>query len=356
MVGFKANQIHSVPAASLTQKLRWLILTDNNITELPDELSLCQNLQKLMLAGNQLKSLPNLSSCNQLELIRIAANQFDHLPDWLLDLPRLAWLGYSGNPCTEIRELNASINNPTQHIDWQRLVLLRALGEGASGVIYHATCQIDNTAIPVAVKLFKGTLTSDGYPRSEKAARIAGGEHPVLIPILGEVTGNPTGEQGLVMPLMQASYINLAGPPDLESCTRDCYLPGTRFSLFSVLKIALKLALAAQHLHERGIMHGDLYAHNILWDQQDDIYLGDFGAASFTIECNGEFAAKIQQIEVRAFACILDELLNRCDSPGNATHIVSDLRALQQRCDAPVVSNRPLFLEICSILKQVNPV
>ena len=35
MVAFKANQIAQVPAAALPPQLRWLILTDNEITELP---------------------------------------------------------------------------------------------------------------------------------------------------------------------------------------------------------------------------------------------------------------------------------------------------------------------------------
>ncbi|HBB77558.1 MAG TPA: protein kinase, partial [Pseudomonas sp.] len=58
MVGFKANQIHSLPAAALPPKLRWLILTDNQLERLPDEIGRCQRLQKLMLAGNRLRALP----------------------------------------------------------------------------------------------------------------------------------------------------------------------------------------------------------------------------------------------------------------------------------------------------------
>ena len=38
IVGFKANRIDHVPAAALPPRLRWLILTDNAIAELPDAL------------------------------------------------------------------------------------------------------------------------------------------------------------------------------------------------------------------------------------------------------------------------------------------------------------------------------
>jgi Leucine-rich repeat (LRR) protein len=38
MIGFKANKIHIVPEQSLPIKLRWLILTDNQIEKLLDSL------------------------------------------------------------------------------------------------------------------------------------------------------------------------------------------------------------------------------------------------------------------------------------------------------------------------------
>ncbi|EPN74185.1 protein kinase, partial [Pseudomonas syringae pv. actinidiae ICMP 19101] len=58
IVGFKANRIEQVSAAALPPRLRWLILTDNRIESLPDELGRRPDLQKLMLAGNRLRSLP----------------------------------------------------------------------------------------------------------------------------------------------------------------------------------------------------------------------------------------------------------------------------------------------------------
>ena len=99
MVGFKANRIERVPGAALPPLLRWLVLTDNCITELPAELGERPLLQKLMLAGNRLQDLPqSLRHCHRLELIRIAANQLSELPEWLLSLPSLSWLAYAGNP------------------------------------------------------------------------------------------------------------------------------------------------------------------------------------------------------------------------------------------------------------------
>ncbi|HEX5364467.1 MAG TPA: leucine-rich repeat-containing protein kinase family protein, partial [Gallionella sp.] len=273
MVGFKANRIGELPAAALPEKLRWLILTDNELGELPARIGACTRLQKLMLAGNWLQQLPDeLAACRNLELLRIAANRFAQLPDWLFSLPRLAWLAYSGNPYSDAIEAAATAEHNIANIDWQTLELQHKLGEGASGVIYRAHHHESDG--PVAVKIFKGALTSDGLPRSEKAACIAAGAHPGLIPVVGRISAHPEQTPGLVMSLIAPGFRNLAGPPSLESCTRDIYPADTRFTLPTALNLALGIATVACHLHARGIMHGDLYAHNIQWNPQGDCLLG----------------------------------------------------------------------------------
>ena len=51
-------------------------------------------------------------------------------------------------------------------------------------------------------------------------------------------------------------------------------------------------AEACAHLHARGILHGDLYGHNILWDGTDGAaVVSDFGAAS-TLPAGPAGAAK----------------------------------------------------------------
>ena len=353
MIGFKSNQINKVAASALpAAKLRWLILTDNKVAELPQELGNCTALQKLMLAGNRLQDLPaSMAACTKLELLRISANSFTCLPHWLLSLPRLAWLAYAGNPLSEVHEAATLNQQNIPPIDWVKLNIQQQLGEGASGTIYHATHQLEGQAFPVAVKLFKGAVTSDGLPDSEQRASIAAGAHAGLIPIIGKVTGHPESQSGLVMSLIPPSFVNLASPPSLTSCTRDCYAKQTSFSLPSVLSIGLRMASVAQHLHAQGIMHGDLYAHNILWDGQHDCLLGDFGAASFVPQHNTVLASSLERIEVRAFACLVEELLERCQplenhhTPGSQD-IMDALAILQQRCAQPEVTMRPAFSEI----------
>jgi Protein kinase domain/Leucine rich repeat len=343
MVGFKANRIQHFSPAAIPPQLRWLILTDNQLEAVPSELGRCANLQKLMLAGNRLQTLPNeLAGCKNLELLRIAANCFEQLPEWLLSMPRLAWLACAGNPFSDAQQAEVLAEQEIACVNWHDLELQQQLGEGASGVIHQAIWQNQKS---VAVKLFKGTLTSDGLPASEKAACLAAGNHCNVIGALGKLAQHPQGTAGLVMPLISSDFQTLAAPPSLQSCTRDVYADGQKFARSVLLNLAHGIAAAVAHLHARGILHGDLYAHNILYSAQGDVLLGDFGAASFMVHD----AHALQQIEVRAFGCLLEELLQRCDA-----HALENLWALQRRCVAEKVATRPVFAEIAQTLAALN--
>jgi hypothetical protein len=353
MVGFKSNSIREVSAAAISPGLRWLILTNNQISELPDSIGNCTHMQKLMLAGNQLAGLPEaMRGCVGLELLRISANRFQSLPEWLLHLPKLTWLAFGGNPVSAVRR------DPTSDVprlQWEDLVLAEKLGEGASGVIHKAHWQpsLQAAGQPVAVKLFKGAVTSDGFPAEEMAACLAAGHHPHLIGVIGVLTGHPEGISGLVMPLVPSGCRNLAGPPSLATCTRDVYGNDQRFSMPLLLELAKGMASVGAHLHTRGISHGDFYAHNILYHPEGGCFLGDFGAASFyPPQARGD-ANPFEALEVRAFGCLLGEFLERCESEEDGR--IPSLKALQRRCMAPVAASRPRFAELVATLTSLQP-
>jgi len=348
MVGFKANRISEVAATAIAPGLRWLILTDNQIRALPDAIGSCGRLQKLMLAGNQLAALPEaMGGCVGLELLRISANRFEALPEWLLQLPQLTWLAFGGNP---VAATPPAPSAAVARLQWQDIELAEKLGEGASGVIHKAHWQPSpqQTGQAVAVKLFKGAVTSDGFPAEEMAACLAAGNHPHLIGVIGELSGHPEGSSGLVMPWVDPEYRSLAGPPDLATCTRDIYGEEQRFSLAMVLDLAQGLAAAGEHLHAKGILHGDFYAHNVLYRPEGGCFLGDFGAASFYPPQPSGGANLFEALEVRAFGCLLGELLERCDSEQDGR--LASLKALQLHCMATVAASRPRFAELVAEL------
>lgn len=347
MVGFKANQIHTVPSMSLPKHLRWLILTDNRIASLPVTIGQCTQLQKLMLAGNRLTALPlELITCTRLELVRISANQFTEFPRQLLALPRLSWLAFAGNPFCEADEVAARQHAADNRIAWHSLTLQHTLGEGASGVIHQAGLLTGNIHQAVAVKLFKGEVTSDGLPQSEMTACLRAGHHPHLIPVVGTVPDHPKGVSAMVMALMDPGYTNLAGPPSLDSCTRDIYADGTRFEVMTAVRIALGIVSAARHLHERGITHGDLYAHNILVNPKGHSLLGDFGAAALFSTDDSPLTKALQAIEVRAVGCLLEELVARCEVVEREKNTLKILTDLTIACLQEDVLQRPTLAQI----------
>ncbi|WP_162260011.1 leucine-rich repeat-containing protein kinase family protein [Rhizobacter sp. Root16D2] len=312
-MGFKANRIADVPAASLAPTLRWLILTDNCIADLPSTLTDCRRMQKLMLAGNRLARLPaGIGRLQRLELLRLSANAFeraDHaLPDELLALPRLAWLAHAGNPFSAAREQAAQALATVEPIAWHELRLQALLGEGASGHIHAAQWQpADGPARDVAVKLFKGAVTSDGLPGCEIAATLTAGRHPHLVGVLGALAGHPHGTPGLVLPRLAPHWKPLAAPPSMASCSRDVYGVDQRLPVDHARSVARAATAALEHLHSCGLSHGDLYAHNLLVDGDGRALLSDLGAASLLPD-DGTQSAALQALDRRALDILVDEL------------------------------------------------
>jgi len=351
MIGFKNNQINYIAKDAIPVQTRWLILTDNNLTQLPKSIGKCTQLEKFPLAGNQLTSLPEeMANCKNLALLRISANQLTALPEWLLTLPKLSWLAFSGNPfCKKIDDTLL-----LDGIDWQQLTVTHQLGEGASGIISKAIWQANNNeAKEVAVKIFKGAVTSDGYPEDEMHACILAGNHPNLVTVLGSIKNHPEQKQGLVFGLIPTTFYNLGLPPSFDSCSRDVFLPDTQFTVVQILAIAKAIASVAAHLHTKGIIHGDLYAHNTLVTAQHDTIFGDFGAASLYDTTTSQ-AAYLQRLEVRAYGCLLDDLLQCCTEKQFLSDAAIALKALVPLCMQPAVLHRPSFADIVSLLNEVD--
>ncbi len=310
MIGFKACAIRHVPEHSLPPQLRWLILTDNQLSELPTAIGQRPRLQKLMLSCNQLTDLPDLNGCKTLELLRIASNQFSAIPAPLLALPKLAWPALAGNPLTADAEQIALADAHHHAINYDNLEIGALLGEGASGHIHRATRKRSDELI--AVKVFKAAFTSDGTPQSELAAGLAAAGHPNLLTPLAVVEGHPQGRLAVAMPLLPATYVNLAGPPSLASCTRDVYATDTRFTRTIAERLLGCIRDALTHLHAHGVLHGDLYAHNVLWNPANgEAILSDFGAAMLSSGLPPAQRAQLQAIEWRAFAHLEDEISAR---------------------------------------------
>ena len=344
MIGMRNNKIKIFEENSLPLSTRWLILTDNELESLPEFIGDLKLLQKFMLSGNKLNFLPNsISKCTNLELLRIAANNLTSFPISLLSLPKLSWLAYSGNPfCKKHPDSKIEL----QTINWNELEIKELLGEGASGNIYKA---IYND-IEVAIKIFKGEMTSDGLPQEEMEINISMGVHENLIDVLAKVINHPENKDVLMLELIPSTFFNLGLPPSLESCTRDVYAKDFKLSTKAVLKILKGMANAAVHMHERGIMHGDFYAHNIMIDKDANSILGDFGGASYYEAEDFELNNSLEKLEVRAFGCLIEELLELSKQDNQDINIKELLSQLKISCLNEVPTERPLFKQISNQL------
>ena len=346
MIGMRNNKIKIFEENSLPLTTRWLILTDNELETLPDFIGDLKLLQKFMLSGNKLVSLPNsISKCTNLELLRIAANNLEFFPKSLLSLPKLSWLAYSGNPfCKKHPDTNQGL----KIVDWNELFIKELLGEGASGNIYKAVYDEKE----VAIKVFKGEMTSDGLPQEEMDINISIGQHENLVDVLAQVKNHPQNKDALMLELIPSRFFNLGLPPSLESCTRDVYPSDFKLSTKAVLKIVKAMASAGVHIHKRGIMHGDFYAHNIMIDVDANAILGDFGGASYYESQDFELNDSLEKLEIRAFGCLIEELLELSKEDKEDSNIRDFLFELQKLCFNEIVEKRPSFKEILEKLEE----
>jgi len=340
MIGFRNNNINTLLEDALPLSTRWLILTDNALTKLPKSMGELKYLQKCMLSGNQLTHLPaSMKHCENLELLRIAVNAFTELPKMLLELPKLSWLAYGGNPfCAK----HPACDTPLKELTWNDLELREVLGEGASGLISKAIYD----GKEVAVKVFKGDITSDGLPEEEMDINISMGHHEHLVDVLARVTGHPEGKDVLMLELIPSSFFNLGLAPTLETCSRDVYPEDFSLTLSQSIKILQGMVDAAVHMHERSIMHGDFYAHNIMIDKEANNILGDFGGASYYEPKEVKVRNALERLEVRAFGCLVEEMLLLSQNDRSDHQQREKLEALRDECLNEKNEERPLFKTI----------
>ena len=85
-------------------------------------------------------------------------------------------------------------------------------------------------------------------------------------------------------------------------------------------------------------------------DAEANSILGDFGGASFFEPSEVEIRNGLERLEVRAFGCLIEELLEISTKDSSDTHIREVLITFQNRCMHEANHKRPLFAEIKQIL------
>ncbi len=92
----------------------------------------------------------------------------------------------------------------------------------------------------MALKQFKGWVTSDGCPQDEMNNYLNAGEHPNLIAVKARL--KDCDLPGLVMELVPASFSVLGQPPSFDTCTRDTFTQGQSLTLAQLKQLAEQVA------------------------------------------------------------------------------------------------------------------
>ncbi|MBI5348217.1 MAG: serine/threonine protein kinase [Chloroflexi bacterium] len=143
------------------------------------------------------------------------------------------------------------------------------LGRGGMATVYHA--YDPRFKRDVAIKVLPREFLHDPSFRARferEAQTIAALEHAAIVPVydFGEQCGVPY----LVMRLMPGGSL------------ADHLKQKGSLTLQEVSRIFNRLAPALDHAHAKGVIHRDLKPGNILFDQNNDPYLSDFGIAKLT--------------------------------------------------------------------------
>ena len=144
--------------------------------------------------------------------------------------------------------------------------IIRPIGRGAMGVVYLAN-QI-SLKRPVALKVLRYSVTGkQATARFEREAElVATLQHPNIVPIYA--TGKHDNHHFLAMQLIDGP--SLSQWSAAEDADRD---PTT------LAKWGAEVARALAHAHQRDVIHRDVKPSNLLKDEDQKIWLTDFGLA-----------------------------------------------------------------------------
>lgn len=301
-LSLKQNRLKLLNCDFLPGGIVHLILTDNEFHQVSTSCTeKLQQVKKLMCSRNLFTyeifehKLKNLAS---LQLLRLSQNRMEQLPmNFFYQSPQLKWISLGVNPLFPLNRATKNVNlAPLARND-----CLQKLGQGTSGTVYR--CGDGNV-----IKLFQPT-SSDGSSDYEMY---------ILSKLLANKPENPAksllfpkalitdGKNAAVFPLIEGT--NAARPPDIYTVVDD-QSPTTPSS--NVLKnlngIIKELRIALVQLHNMEIIHGDVYAHNVLLSkknkegEEETATLVDYGASTSVAHLGEEEKRVLKIFDWRAF-------------------------------------------------------
>ena len=346
-LGLKNNKLRTIPdTIGHLKNMRELYLTGNEIETLPERIGGCTALVKLQASHNALTSLPeSLGALPNLELLRVACCNIDTVPLAVAESKTLAWLSLASNPFGRpTSSPRRGVGVPV--VSFEDISIERKVGDGASGEVFEGRWKNDER---VAIKLFRSDRSPDGHSRDEIAVACAVGDRN-LVRVLARIE-EPLG---LVMEYVEGRP--LAEKPDASSLLRCRWKSDASFGLAELFRVLVGVSSAIEQMHGRGVVHGDVYAHNVLAGE-DDLILCDYGA-SFAYPRGTSIGNAVEGHDIRAFGTLMRDVIGRLDigfeDMETALSAQKELLLLIQQCITGSPSERPRMSAISRKLKSMQ--
>jgi serine/threonine-protein kinase len=152
------------------------------------------------------------------------------------------------------------------------------LGRGSMATVYHA---LDSRfEREVALKVLPREMLHDPQFRARfehEVKMIAGLEHSAIVPVYD--VGEENGQPYFVMRYMPGGTLGRR-------------IAKGRLSLEETARIIGKIAPALTYAHQRGVIHRDLKPDNILFDNNNEPFISDFGVAKLFSGGTGSLSGK----------------------------------------------------------------
>ncbi len=147
--------------------------------------------------------------------------------------------------------------------------ILREIGRGGMAIVYLAEHKATHEQVALKVLPRQFTFDPDFLGRFQREAETARGlNHPAIAAVLDH--GEDDDQPFIAMRYMPGGT--------LADRMQRARLTNTR-----VRQIVRQIASALDHIHGAGLIHRDLKPNNILFDENENAYLADFGVAKMTI-------------------------------------------------------------------------
>jgi serine/threonine protein kinase len=167
---------------------------------------------------------------------------------------------------------SGSVNSKTAAVPERigKYAIVREVGVGSTGTVYLSHDPYYNR--DVAIKVYHGDLTDEDKARTARkmflseAQMVGMLQHPQLMPIYD--AGEEDGHCYVV-----TEYVH-GGRTLSAFCRAEDALP-----IDVVVEIIFKCAKALHYAHSRGVIHRDIKPSNILYTQEGDVRIIDFGIA-----------------------------------------------------------------------------